>query len=120
MIKYVKGTKIRLTFLDSIRFLNCSLENLAYFLSDEKKQILKSHFPNEEKFNLLIRKGVFPYDYITEMSVLDQSYLPSRDKYFNKLYECDVSENDYVHAMNVWNVFKCNTLGEYSDLYLKT
>ena len=27
---------------------------------------------------------------------------------------------DYLHANNVWNVFKMNTLGDYNDLYLKT
>ncbi|KAL4091251.1 hypothetical protein QTP88_025973 [Uroleucon formosanum] len=33
----------------------------------------------------------------------------------------DLLENDeeYEHAVSVWNHFKCKTLGEYSDLYLK-
>ena len=26
----------------------------------------------------------------------------------------------HVHAINVWNVFKMNTMGNYHDLYLKT
>ena len=31
-----------------------------------------------------------------------------------------ISEKDYLHAINVWNLFKINTMGDYYDLYLKT
>ena len=31
-----------------------------------------------------------------------------------------ISENDCLHAINVWNVFERNTIGDYHDLYLKT
>jgi hypothetical protein len=34
--------------------------------------------------------------------------------------ECHVSDDDYNHAMKVWQTFECKTLGEYSDLYLRT
>ena len=29
-------------------------------------------------------------------------------------------KKDYLHAIDVWNVFKMNTMGDYHDLYLKT
>ncbi|XP_067208480.1 uncharacterized protein [Linepithema humile] len=31
-----------------------------------------------------------------------------------------VSESDYAHATNVWQIFSIEDLGQYSDLYLKT
>ena len=33
--------------------------------------------------------------------------------------EC-INEKDYLHAINIWNVFKMNTMDDYHDLYLKT
>ena len=44
------------------------------------------------------------------------------------LYKCDffsslkderTREKDYSHAINVWNAFEMNTMGDYHDLYLK-
>ena len=29
-------------------------------------------------------------------------------------------KKDYLHAIDVWNVFKMNTMGDYHDLYLNT
>ena len=29
-------------------------------------------------------------------------------------------KKDYLYAIDVWNVFKMNTMGDYHDLYLKT
>ena len=31
-----------------------------------------------------------------------------------------MSEKDYLHAIDLWNVFKINLMGDYHDLYLKT
>ena len=28
-----------------------------------------------------------------------------------------ISEKDYLHANNVWNVFKMNTMSDYHDLH---
>jgi hypothetical protein len=46
--------------------------------------------------------------------------LPPRDLFFSSLTGDTVSEKDYAHAVNVWQRFSIKTLGEYSDLYLKT
>lgn len=40
--------------------------------------------------------------------------------FFSKLYDEEISDDEYAHAQNVWELFKIKNLGEYSDLYLKT
>ena len=46
--------------------------------------------------------------------------LPDKCKFFNSLKDECISEKDYLHTIDVWNVFKTNTMGDYYDLYLKT
>ena len=31
-----------------------------------------------------------------------------------------ISEKDYLHAIDVWNMFKMTAMDHYHDLYLKT
>ena len=46
--------------------------------------------------------------------------LPDRYKICSSLKDPCTSEKDYLKAIEVWNVFKMNTMGDYHDLYLKT
>jgi len=73
-----------------------------------------------ENFNLLTRKGIFPYEYIDCVEKLEEPCLPPRESFYSSLTGDTVSESDYAHAVNVWQRFSIQTLGEYSDLYLKT
>jgi len=61
---------------------------------------------------------VFPY--VTDLAKLNETSLPSKCKFHSTLTLSDVSNEDCAHATNVWNVFGCQTLGDYSDMYLKT
>ena len=64
------------------------------------------------KFKLLLRKPLYPYQYM-------ETELPSRDKFYSKLDLEDISDNDYAHAINVWNTFNITNLDEYHDLYVQ-
>ncbi|KAL4126069.1 hypothetical protein QTP88_010300 [Uroleucon formosanum] len=50
---------------------------------------------------------------------LEETSLPSKEDFYSSLKESHIKEKHYVHAKTVWNHFNCQTLGEYSDLYLK-
>lgn len=99
-----------------------SLDKLSSLLPSEKKINLRTEYKHltEEKLKLLERKGIFCYDYIDSLEKLDEKSLPTRDKFYSKLTESAVSDEDYEFAIKVWNQFEVKSLGDYSDLYMKT
>lgn len=118
--KFVSGTKVSFRFIDSFRFMSSSLEKLSTNLNNDQKFITKLNCKNEKEFNLINRKGIFPYDYIDSWEKLDERRLPPLEAFYSQLHNEKISNADYEHALNVWNTFNIQTLGEYSDLYLKT
>ncbi|XP_044594088.1 probable DNA polymerase [Cotesia glomerata] len=118
--KAIAGTSVSLRFIDSFRFMASSIEKLAGNLTDNDKKITKKYYPNFEEFKLVTRKGVFPYEFIDSIDKLNYNHLPEKKLFYSKLNDDDISNEDYQHAKNVWSKFNIKTLGEYSDLYLKT
>lgn len=117
--KKVPGTKVNLRFIDSLRFMASSLAELASNMSDDDKVITQQSC-DIEKFQLVVKKGVFPYEYINNWKKLDEEKLPTIQDFYSNLSNEHVSDKDYMHAQTVWKIFNIKTLGEYSDLYLKT
>ena len=64
--KEIKNSRVSFIFLDSYKFLSASLNNLVSLLDKERDfEILKKQINyDEEKFKLLSRKGIMPYDYL--------------------------------------------------------
>ena len=116
--QFVKKQRMELRFVDSFRFMSSSLQKLASNLPEHKFYETKKEFGS--KFNLMCKKGVFPYDYITSYNILLQNELPLKHDFFNRLNNEHISDEDYEHACAVWKEFNIQSLGEYSDLYLKS
>lgn len=112
---------IQLRFIDSFRFMAESLDALAKSL-DDNNSILKAQLTGhtEQQMMLLNRKGVFPYDYMDSWAKFEETALPPKEAFYSKLVESDITDEEYGHAQNVWQMFNIKTLGEYSDLYMKT
>ena len=68
----------------------------------------------------MTRKGVYPYDYVSSIDKIKETKLPPKEDFYSKLNDEEISEEDFQHAINVWNTFKCQTLRDYHDLYLKS
>ena len=68
----------------------------------------------------MTKNGIYPYNYLDNKNKYDELELPIKQKFFNKLNNKDISNEDYEHALNVFKTFKCKDLLEYSELYLKT
>lgn len=116
----VDNCELEIRFIDSYRFMQSSLDSLANNLSKTDFHTLKSMFSDEKQFSLLMRKGVFPYNYLNNIEKLSERSLPKREQFFNLLTDKDCSTDDYKHAKEVWDAFNCNTLEDYLMLYLKT
>lgn len=113
---------IKLRFIDSFRFMASSLDYLSSLLPFHEKKILQSQCREmtSEQMQLLQRKGVFCYDYVDSYSKLDETSLPSKTDFYNRLTQSHVTDEDYDFAKKVWQTFNIKTIGEYSDLYMKT
>ena len=55
-----------------------------------------------------------------DASKFANTQLPAKEDFYSQLQEEGISDEDYAHAQKVWDIFHCNTFGEYHDLYLKT
>ncbi|KAF4526818.1 hypothetical protein B566_EDAN015145 [Ephemera danica] len=99
--------------------MSSSLDSLVKNLPKEKMMHLKKMFPDDQEWELMTRKGVFCYDYLDNLDKLKETCLPPKKEFRNKLTDEDISDEDYQHAKNVWNTFKCKNLGKYLAIYLK-
>ena len=66
----------------------------------------------------MLRKGVYPYDYITTEEKFEERQLPAIEAFYSQLAEAAISEDDYRHAHSVWNAWSMENLGDYHDLYM--
>ena len=73
-----------------------------------------------DKFVLLLRKGVYPYEYMDSWEKFEEISLPDKKDFRSKLNSEDISDYDYEHAKKVWDVFEIKNVGEYHDLYVRT
>ena len=51
-----------------------------------------------DKFVLLLRKGVYPYEYMDFWEKFEKNSLPDKIDFYSKLNSEDISHYDYVHA----------------------
>ena len=75
---------------------------------------------DNQKFILLLRKGVYPYEYKYDCKKFNETKLPSIKDYYSNFHLKHISKEDYNHARNVWNTFKISKLGPYHDLYVQS
>ena len=107
-----------LTFIDSFQFMNFSLEKLVSNLPRESLKYTSKRFKGI-KLDLMVRKGVYPYDYMDSFKKF-KSQFPRKEDFYNILNNIHISDEDYKHAQDVWNTFPLKNMREYHDLYLQS
>ena len=69
---------------------------------------------------LLLRKGIYPYGYMDDLSRFDEEQVPEKSSFYSNLNMEEISDIDYRHAEKVLNKFVIKNLGEYHDLYIQS
>ncbi|XP_065196465.1 uncharacterized protein LOC135827957 [Sycon ciliatum] len=118
--KYVTFGWRQFQFIDSLAFLNTSLDRLVSATPPDAFALLSARFPDEDERKLLTRKGVYPYEYMGSYDQFEETRLPPKDAFHSTLTNTGISDEDYAYAQTVWTVFDCEDLGDYHDLYLET
>ena len=72
------------------------------------------------KFILLLRKGVYPYEYMDNWERFDETSLPDKESLYSSLNMENIDDIDYRHGNNLFKKFKLKHLGEYHDLYIQS
>jgi hypothetical protein len=115
-------------FIDSLQFLPSSLENLVESLAashskaggcNEKPfRACRDEFGSEH-LGLVLRKGVYPYEFSDSEEKFKQTTLPPKRQFYSSLRRDSITDEQYELAQNIWKTFKIKNFGQYHDHYLK-
>ena len=112
-LEYMKNKNEKLIF----RCFSCKTN----YEKDVNKELIKRfantyEFCNGDlnKFILLLRKGVYPYEYMDNWEKYDEKSLPDKEYFYSTLNMENIDDIDYRHGNNVKNP------GEYHDLYVQS
>lgn len=124
-------------FIDTIKYFQQSLANLAASTNDEEREFIRNTFdyvlqdrlpfclPEDQHWILdhLARvKGMIPYQKITDFESL-KMHVPRREEFFNKgnfystLRECSISDEDYGAVQKFFTLLDLKTLGHLNHYY---
>ena len=119
-----------LIFLSSFAFLPHSLDKLISDLKTSKskkeftilrrsKLFLSGKKFSEEKFELALKKGHCPFDYMNSKQYLLQTSLPPRSHFYSKMNLQELSQENYQHCESFWLNFGCDSLLDYLITYCR-
>ena len=113
-----RSKEIELRFIDNFKFMSSSLDSLVNNLARGNNKFFGFEDYNGSQYKLLIRKGIYPYEYMDDWNRFKETALPPKEAFYSKLNMSRVSDQDYEHTRRVWREFGVDDLGEYHDLYL--
>ena len=118
-----------LVFVDSMQFMNSSLDKLVKNLSDNDFKYLIEEF-GSENLGLLKQNSAYPYEYMNRFERFNEEKLPAK-KYFyssikdgkigddGKISDGHIDVNDYLTCKKTWGKFEMKNMGDCHDHYLK-
>ena len=102
-----KDKLIELQFIDSFKFMASSLDSLMNNLVGRGgRKLFGFEDYSELQYNLLTRKGIYPYEYMLSWDKFEESQLPPIEAFHSSLNMSNVSEANYEHVQRVWKEFR--------------
>ena len=101
--KHIK--EIELRFIESIKFMSSSLDSLVNNLAKGGHQFFGFESYNDCQHELLIQKGIYPYEYMDSWDKFGETSLPSVKCFYSNLNMSGVRNADYEHTCSVWREF---------------
>ena len=93
-----------------------SLDKLSSNLKNFQFIILKKYYSGNQ-LSLLLRKGVYPYDYVDCMKKLAETSLSPKEAFYSKRTGKGITDEDYQHAQTVWKEFYIEAMKYYYNLF---
>ena len=115
-----KDKFIDLRFIDSFKFMSSRLDSLTNNLVHGGRKLFGFEDYSELQYNLLTKKGIHPYEYMSSWDRFEETQLPPIEAFYSNLNMSNISKDDYQHAQKVWKEFGIRNLGDYHDLYHRT
>ena len=72
------------------------------------------------KFILLLRKCIYPYEYMDSWQRFDEISLPDKEAFHSNLNMEDITDLNYRHEKTVFEYLINKNLGDYHDLYVQS
>ena len=116
--KHISFSVGLLRFIDSAQFMPSSLDGLVKASDPRAMRITADYEPSLRRRSLLLRKVVYPYEYMEGWPRFDEEDLPPKEAFYSKLSGECITNGDYAHGKRV--VFGCTSLGDYHDFYFRT
>ena len=73
---------------------------------------------DNNKFFMLLRKGIYPYEYIDSWERFDENTIPPKEAFYSELNLENITDKD-EQVKKVWETFEIQNLREYHDLYVQ-
>ena len=100
-----KDKLIKLRFINSFKFMASRLELLTNKLVRGGIKLFSFDDYNESQCNLLTRKGIYPYGYVSSWDHFKEVQLPPIEAFYSNLNMSNISKDDYQHMQHVWKEF---------------
>ena len=109
MINYITNVKnVKKRLLEPINGLIKKFSNTHKFCNKDIN-----------KFILLLRKGVYPYEYMASWERFNETSLSDKKYFYSELYFEDITNEDYTHAQKVLEELQQIVLNHSSEIEFK-